>query len=122
MSFEILPWVVLALSPILLASFALFDLVIRRLYAVHRPSWKAEGSPRGFFFVPSEARWGPFARPGSSLAMQRAAFVWLFRTPEWARADATAKAWMTWFRLAVVGWNVGIISAFALAVLSDRVR
>jgi hypothetical protein len=118
MNFYLLPFAMLALLPFLLASFVLFDLLVRRLYTFHRASWEGAGSPHGFLYRPLETRRGPLTKPGSSLAMQHAAFVWLFRAPRWVSDDAVAKAWLTWFRLCVLAWNLGIVSVFALAILA----
>ena len=68
------------------------------------------------FWVPPGStirRWFP-ARFGSSAALQRKSFAWLFSTPEWMRRDKRALRLVRWFRVLVFSWNVGLGGAVVI--------
>ena len=110
------PLIFLVLFPVLIAAFIIFDKLVLLEYVEHRSTWHEDGKPHGFFWVPPEARFagGLLARFGSSAALQRKSFAWLFSTPEWMRRDKRALRLVRWFRVLVFSWNVGIGGAVVI--------
>src|SRR5882724_4581867 len=65
-----------------LATFALFDVLVRFEYANYRSEWERDGSPHGFFWVPEEAKarfFRMFPSFRSSSARTSCSQKWLFR-------------------------------------------
>ncbi len=110
------PLVFLVLFPILIAAFIVFDKLIWLEYFEYKRNWEEDGKPHGFFRVPPEAQFagGLLARFGSSAAQQRKSFAWLFSTPNWIRHDPRARRLVFWFRVLVLSWNVGLVSAIVI--------
>ncbi len=98
----------LALFPVALTAFWMFDRLVRLEYASYKESWEEDGRPHGFLFVASETKaLGGFSvRLGSSLAFLRCFFAWLFEAPEWMRQDQRALRWVFWYRVSVLTFNV----------------
>ena len=91
----------LALFSVAFAGFWMLDRLVRLEYASYGESWEEDGKPHGVFFVPPETKTlgGLSVRLGSSLALNRCAFAWLFKTPEWMRQDQRALRWVFWLRV-----------------------
>lgn len=90
----------------LIASFVLFDQLVRREYAEHKRDWSVDGNPHGFFFVPLES-WSFWANFLGGISSHRCAMKWLFSTPEWVRHDARARWLLRFYRVAVLSFNLG---------------
>jgi hypothetical protein len=71
--------------PLLIADFLVTDRLLRLEYFAARQEWNDDGKPHGYFWIPAEAKTsgGWFARPGSSRALRKVAFIWIFKTPAW---------------------------------------
>jgi hypothetical protein len=95
------PIILLLLFPVVIAAFIVFDQLVRLEYSSYRKNWEADGQPHGFFWVPAEAKsaGGWLVGFGSSFAMQRCTFGWLFSTPEWMRRDEKALRLVFWLRI-----------------------
>jgi hypothetical protein len=98
------------LIAVLFGAFYFLDRLIRYEYQFHREAWERDGRPVGFFFRPPETSW-----LHSSFAFQRCEFAWLFRTPQWTRADSAARTLLSRLRWCVLVWNIGIIIYFLLS-------
>jgi hypothetical protein len=103
--------------PVLIASFFIFDVLVRREYLLHRRDWMLDGQPHGIFWVPRELRSasGLLINPGSSLA-RRKAYGWLFTTPVWTKGDRTARRLLVGLRVLVFGWTAALVGVFAFAI------
>jgi hypothetical protein len=112
------PLVFLALFPVLIAAFIVFDKLIWLEYFSYRADWEKDGKPHGFFWVPRESRFagGWLVRFGSSSAHWRNSFAWLFSTPEWMRGDDRALRLVRWLRILVLSWNVGLGSVIVVRI------
>lgn len=113
------PLILVILIPVLIATFVVFDKLVRLEYSSYRKSWEADGKPHGFFWMPDESKttggWsGGF---GSSLARTRCAFGWLLSTPEWMRGDERGWRLVLWWRILTLTWNVGILGAVIIHLL-----
>ena len=110
------PLIFLVLIPVLLATFIVFDKLVLLEYFEYKSNWERDGKPHGFFWVPPECRvaGGLLVRFGSSAALQRKSFAWLFSTPEWMRRDKRALTLVRWFRVLVFSWNVGLSGAVVI--------
>ncbi len=95
---------------VLLAGFYFLDRLIRYEYSFHRDAWERDGRPNGFLFRPPER-----TLFRSAVAFQRCAFGWCFYTPQWIRADPSAKSLHSRWRWCTLIWNVGCISALLFA-------
>src|SRR6266480_4840348 len=95
----------IALAGVLIAAFYYLDQLIRREYSFHRQAWERDGRPNGFLFRPPELRLF-----SSGMAFQRCSLSWPFYTPEWVRADATARTLHRRMRVCVLVWNAGLIA------------
>jgi len=113
------PFIFLALFPVLIAGFIVFDKLVWLEYLSYRSNWEADGKPHGFFWVPPESRFagGWLVRFGSSAAQRRKSFAWLFSTPEWMREDERALRLVFWLRILVLSWNVGLGSVLVVLLL-----
>ncbi len=107
------PPIFLALFPVLIGAFVIFDRLVWREYVSHRAHWEADGKPHGFFWVPPESRLanGWLVRFDSLVASRRNSFVWLFSTPGWARGDRRALRLLFWLRILVLTWTAGLVGA-----------
>ena len=107
------PVILIFLFPALLAALVVFDRLVRIEYTEHRLSWEADGKPYGFFWVPAESKMagGWLVSFGGGFARNRCIFGWLFSTPEWMRRDERALRLVSWLRVLVLSWNVGILGA-----------
>jgi hypothetical protein len=114
-TFMIFPLVFLLILPVLLVAFVLFDRLIRAEYAGHRAHWEQDGRPQGFFWLPPESR-----NFGGWLARQRAAFAWLFRTPDWVRENPESLRRLARLRLLVVVWNLGVLVAAGAQIVFSK--
>jgi hypothetical protein len=92
---------------ILLSAFVAFDVLIKLMYRDHKSEWEANGHPTAMFWRPEEVGWFAFR---SDFAMKRLQFLWLFKTPEWIRHDASAMRLLWWLRAAVAFWNLSIVA------------
>jgi hypothetical protein len=103
--------------PVLIASFFIFDVLVRREYFLHRREWMLDGQPHGIFWVPKELRSasGLFISPGSWLA-RRKAYGWLFTTPVWTNEDRTARRLLVGLRVLVFGWTAALVGVFAFTI------
>ena len=110
------PLIFIILIPVLIATLIIFDKLVLLEYFEYKSNWEQDGKPHGFFWVPPEARFagGLLVRLGSSAALQRKSFAWLFSTPEWMRRDQRALRLVRWFRVLVFSWNVGLGGAIVI--------
>ena len=99
-------------------ALVLFDMLIRREYSAHRRNWVSDGRPIGFFFVPNETTMakGILVNPGSSLARRKAAYGWLFSSPDWVATDRTARRLLLLLRVVFFGWYAALIGVFGIAL------
>ena len=107
------PLFLIILIPVVIAAFIVFDKLVRLQYSSYRRNWESDGKPRGIFWVPAEAKPGSgwLSDFGSTFALNRCMFGWLFFTPEWMRRDERALRLVFWLRVLVVTWNLGIVGA-----------
>jgi hypothetical protein len=98
--------------PVLLASFFIFDQIVRAEYLNHRAVWEADGQPHGVFWVPQECTLagGWLVRLGSSVAKHHRWRVWLFSTPAWMKRDQHTLHLLYWWRALVIGWHSAFVS------------
>jgi hypothetical protein len=103
--------------PIVFGSFVVFDMLVRREYSLHKRNWVSDGRPIGFFWVPKETTVanGLLVNPGSSLARRKAAYGWVFVSPEWVASDRTARRLLLLLRAMVIGWHAAV-AVFAIAL------
>jgi hypothetical protein len=99
--------IVLCAITVLFYAFFTFDRLVKAEYENYRDEWVADGSPKGFFWRAPECTW-----LGSSFAMQRLSFAWLFKTPTWATQSAIYRGWLKQLRLSVLVWNVTVVGTF----------
>lgn len=106
------------LVAVLVAALLTFDQIVRLEYSAHRSRWEKDGKPHGFSWVPPESRMlrGWMVRPGSFLALNRLAFVWLFKAPEWIQGDQRAIGLVRRLRILVLIWNIGLIGVLIFVV------
>lgn len=100
-----------------LASFVVFDVVVRAEYTRHRAEWERDGRPHGFFWVPQEVRgWlsAPTAR--SSLARARCSLWWAINPPRWAQHDNKVRRVLYGYRLTLCS-NLIAFVVFAMSFL-----
>ena len=96
---------------VLLYAFAMFDRLVRAQYVDERIQWESDGRPRGFFWRASECTWL------SGWASNRLAFVWLFKTPQWAKSSSTNLLNLRHLRISVLTWHVLVLSVLLFGVL-----
>jgi len=101
------------LLPVLIAVFLTFDQLVRFEYCSSKENWDKDGKPRGFFWRPAESNAGLARMLKSNFALQRCAFVWLFKTEDWMKADQHALRLVRRLRVLVLIWNVGILAGAA---------
>jgi hypothetical protein len=101
----------------LIAAFVAFDCLVRTEYEWHKMTWKEDGQPHGFFWIPSEVKLGIFIRPESSRAMRRCSAHWLFLTPLWIRGNARATRILYMYRLFVLLGNLPFLLLVIMAFL-----
>src|SRR5260370_31874368 len=106
--------------PMIFASFIVFDQLVKLEYVSHHHDWEADGRPHGFFWVPPEITFagGWLVRLGSSVAMQRKTYLWLFSTPAWMRRDRKALRLRLCLPTLVIGWYSALVVSFLIAVYS----
>lgn len=102
--------------PVLLASFFLFDQIVKQEYYHHRKEWLADGQPHGYFWVPHELTFarGWLIRLGSSVALRRLSRNLLFATPDWVRHDRKAHKLLFAWRTLILGWLLAFFLTFVL--------
>ena len=105
----LLGFAMIPLKTVLLYSFVMFDRLVRLEHERHRAHWEADGRPCGSLWHPAEAN-----RLGSALACARLSFIWLFRAPRWVSESPDLVAIWRRHRMAILGWNVGLVIWFAL--------
>ena len=101
----------LPLIAALMYAFVLFDRLVRAHYENHRDDWEKTGRPAGFFWRAVECH-----SYRSHLARARLSLVWLLRTPAWIAHSPALAVTLRRLRLAVVTWNVGILTWLAAFV------
>ena len=92
------------LLPFLMGSFLSFDEIIKIQYSDFKSEWEADGRPSGFSRAPKDIKLYQ-----SSDSRIRLNFIWLFKTPDWAKDNKTTKKHFTHLRSFVLCWNVGIV-------------
>jgi hypothetical protein len=90
-----------------IASFFVYERLVKRQYRIAREVWEADGRPPGFAWAP----------PGTSVLRSStrgmAYFRWIAQTPSWIKEDETARTlqrhlrtlWLT----ACAAWLWGVI-------------
>jgi hypothetical protein len=106
--------------PVTIASFFVFDGLVRREYFHHRRDWEADGKPHGVFWVPRELIFagGLLVWFASSIAKDRRWFAWLFSTPEWMKRDRKAHRLVLCLRTLVLGWYLALIALLLLNIFT----
>lgn len=105
--------VILLALPVLIYAFVLLDRLIRAEYELDKAAWEADGRPAGFFWRSPECTWFR-----SYMARNRISFAWLFTTPPWAARAAHCRTWLSRLRIAVLAWNVAIVTLFIYFLFS----
>lgn len=78
-----------------LCNMWLFDCLVKWEYEHHREQWERDGRPTGFLrWHPKEGRFW-----SGSGAAQQLNFVWLFKTPEWARGNSECRRLLAYKRV-----------------------
>jgi hypothetical protein len=92
-----------------LASFVIFDLVVRTQFENYRDSWNKDGKPHGFLFRPAGSSW---------ISMQAQYLLLIFRNPEWMVNDLKLKRISTVFRtlylVGLISWGFLVYFSFAV--------
>ena len=101
------------LAGVLLCAFWAFDTLVKKLYHQYPEEWESAGRPRGFFWSHD---FRGFFSITSYLAMQKLAIVWLFKTPEWVKREESSFRRLSFFRKAVIIWNVGFLAWVAIMI------
>jgi len=113
------PSIFIALFPVLIGAFVVFDILVWREYVSHRAHWEADGKPHGFFWVPPESTLANgWLRLDSLVASRRNAFVWLLSTPEWARQDRRARRLLFSIRVLMLTWTAGLVGAVTVRLFA----
>ena len=81
----VLSW--LLLLPIVVGAALTYDQLLRIEYSSWREVWERDGRPRGYFWSPPELRTAERLLGMSG----RMLITWLFRTPNWIRAEPEAR-------------------------------
>jgi hypothetical protein len=92
---------------VLFYAFMSFDRLLKMQYQRYHQCWIADGKPAGFFWRASEC---DFIL--SQFSRLRLTFSWIFSTPKWAAGCYELLAILKRLRLAVIIWNLGILSWF----------
>jgi hypothetical protein len=91
-----------------IATFFLYERLVKRQYQVAREVWEADGRPPGFAWAP----------PGTSVMRSwtrgKAYFRWIAETPSWIREDDIARTLQRQLR---VLWLTGCASWLWLMIL-----
>ena len=105
--------------PLGIADFIVVDRLIRLEYRNWRKEWQEDGSPHGYFFVPSESQsfGGLLVSPRSSRALQKNWIEWLFKTPEWMGKQEGARRLIWLHRFLVVSLWLPFFCLIVLAFL-----
>ena len=93
--------------------FFLIDKIVKHLYESYRSEWVRAGKPCGMFFYPEKTR-----NINSMLAMQKNAFIWLFRTPFWMKSDMVLLSYLKKLRYSVIISNLGMLLLFVYVALA----
>jgi hypothetical protein len=96
---------VVTLVAVLTYGFVVFDRLVRVEYEEHRVTWENDGRPNGFFWRAKECN-----LLTSGFARMRLSFFWLFNTPTWVASSPPLVTKFRCYRLAVLAWNVGILT------------
>jgi hypothetical protein len=75
------------------------DKIIRIEYQFYRRQWLNDDSPRGWWFVPAEARGKFYAY---RMTLEKLSFAWFFKTPVWMRGDERLIRLVFWHRCVVL--------------------
>jgi hypothetical protein len=70
----------------ILPSFFVYERLVKREYEIARDAWEADNRPPGVFWAP------PGTSAMRSLTRGRVMSLWIQSTPQWIRADPTARA------------------------------
>ena len=111
-----MPLLILIAFPVLIYAFLLLDGLIRAEYELEKAAWEADGRPAGFFWRSPECTWFR-----SDMARNRIAFAWLFQTPPWVARAAHCRTRLRRLRIAVLAWNVTIVTLFVCYLLRINV-
>ena len=104
----------IGLSPLIVSLAGLlasFDLVVRKQHDDYLDSWRSDGEPHGFFWIPRESRNRlGLPRLSSTGARNKCAWRWLFMTADWARADVGIHRMLIAYRVFMLLWILAIAS------------
>ena len=96
-------------------SFIQFDRALRIQYRNHPETWRKDGAPIGFFFIPKDKK----TLFSSSLARSSTAMKWLRKNPpQWARDSECALAYIKNYRRLSLAATRIVIFSFLLLLLS----
>jgi hypothetical protein len=100
----------------MIASYFVFDSLIRLEYFNHRRDWEADGKPHGIFWIPKESTFagGWLIRLGSAISTKRKSYVWLFSTPAWMKGDRNALRLLFCWRALIFGWCLAFVAVVLL--------
>jgi hypothetical protein len=89
-----------------------FDILLRHQHASHEQEWLSCGKPCGYFYVPTGSnRWI------GDIAMKRLQFVWLFRSPPWAKEEESPRRALFVMRCAFAVANIALLTLAANLML-----
>ncbi|MBV9848864.1 MAG: hypothetical protein JO250_04170 [Armatimonadetes bacterium] len=113
----IFPVVLFCQFLVLIAAFVSFDRLVQIEYDQYYAQWSADGKPAGFFWRPSGVSYPDGSDAPSPVGRLVCGLLWLFTTPKWVRGNAMAARRLRQFRLCVLVWNVGFLTALSAGLL-----
>ena len=102
-------------APVLIFAFLAFDELIILQRDRYPAQWNACGCPHTFYKDAQSFK----KNFSTSFAMQKYCFVWLFKTPDWASADADARKMLLRLRILVGVWNLVLMPLFLSSMLKQ---
>ncbi len=100
----------------MIGTFITFDQILKIQYQKYKNAWEADGKPYGFFWKTKESKWLQ-----GSIARNRLAFIWLFKTPDWIKNNENLKKYLFRLRLFVLILNLGIITLLIILSINTKI-